>query len=1327
MAEDTVQTPDETPVTPIKRRRWLRRSAWIVGGTTVVLALIIFVLPSPLAQYLVGSQLNALGIQHEGLGTVDIDLRNRQFSAGPIEIRGDDGKPAKLGAVEATYSITNLFKRRAFVETFTLTGVDIHVTRLADGSFKVNGIRPDVDPDSPDNPDANADPFGYGVNTFVFANSNLILEDVGGGRLTLALHRLELADFRSWEPESAGRYDLNATLNGMKILAKGDATPFAKTIAVNGALAFDSLTLDGIAAFVGPVGLARQAGSHAMDIRHAVTLSPDGALMVKFDGSALTKNADLATDLGDTIIIAAIENTFDAEITLSADNVIDIGGEMSMQLRDLAVAGADGARVLLPEGGLTLSDMNLRKYATLREGEPEAVPAAETPAAGNAKPLTLVQLALRALTALGQEVLRYKLEGSATVAASASGAEATQPDGSRVALGKGEAKVGVIQAASLGQFWTLKAPLSASLARIESTTANGNAKIGHLTVDIGMLEGRTDFVDRSLAFDLALKLTELAAKQADGSASLSALAIQSNRVAFSGRVGAETLETALTLKADGLAAAKGGSSPSKAQIASMTLALDQLAYDNGVATAKLDGRLNITKAGAESGGAAINAASFGAAMRGFVATLQPSFSVSGGVNLSGSKIEAKEAKSGLLATLGLLEARTDELRFSETGIAFPGAIRLVDAKAKVDGATALSTSLASLNVSGLSVAIPKNGPAAISATSIDFKDAEAQATGETIGAASLGGVQAKNLSLEQPDDGVPSLKAGSIRFDNAKAQLDGAIKGNASFVGIETSGLAFAANGIGGQSISAASLKLMDATAQIEGDRPIIASLGDFDLADIMVTMQTAGLPAITVASAQMSNIKSDVTGETPLSASLGGIDASGLALEQGADDSMSVGVEAVQLTDAAAKLTGATPVEAILRSVTVAGFKLLQPLSGAPSVAIDTVLVDGLDGSATTAFFAKGDAKTSGGESADLGPSIRLGQLAIAPGGHFAISDASAGETLRLALEVKRFNVGPVDTSAPTNASNIDVELAVADKATLMVKGTAAPLAKNPTLELAADLSDFPLPLISPIVTKFTGLTVESGGLNVQAKGKTTDGALSGNADVRLAEFYVGEPTPETAAAFNKTFGVSPSFAVGLLKDGDGVITLTLPISGTSTEPSVDYGDVISKAIGGALASLFPSGAVKGEAGFGIESIPFDPGVPTLNAAGLEVVDKIAQVLTTKSDIRLRVCGKAARADLLSIRGLTATSTAPATPTTLQGATPSQAAQAEPLAQMLATTEVEATDPEAAALIALAQERASAVHTRLTIKGVAAKRIGDCRTSYSVTGTAPPRAEIQL
>ena len=61
------------------------------------------------------------------------------------------------------------------------------------------------------------------------------------------------------------------------------------------------------------------------------------------------------------------------------------------------------------------------------------------------------------------------------------------------------------------------------------------------------------------------------------------------------------------------------------------------------------------------------------------------------------------------------------------------------------------------------------------------------------------------------------------------------------------------------------------------------------------------------------------------------------------------------------------------------------------------------------------------------------------------------------------------------------------------------------------------------------------------------------------------------------RTIGIQADTAVGLLKDAEGRIELTIPVSGTVDAPEADVGDAVNRAVVGVLAAVFPPNGARG------------------------------------------------------------------------------------------------------------------------------------------------------
>jgi hypothetical protein len=132
-----------------------------------------------------------------------------------------------------------------------------------------------------------------------------------------------------------------------------------------------------------------------------------------------------------------------------------------------------------------------------------------------------------------------------------------------------------------------------------------------------------------------------------------------------------------------------------------------------------------------------------------------------------------------------------------------------------------------------------------------------------------------------------------------------------------------------------------------------------------------------------------------------------------------------------------------------------------------------------------------------------------------------------------------------------------------------------------------------------------------------------------------LGDLSPEDAKKIADQVGMPIQTAIGLLQDSDKVINLKLPVKGTISEPEVDVSDAVQKAVGGALTSLFPPTAIasmlisasKGGATFA--PVPFKTGTATLDAAGISMAKNLAQLLSKRPKLSLRVCGRATLGDV--------------------------------------------------------------------------------------------------
>jgi hypothetical protein len=983
---------------------------------------------------------------------VVVDLWNSGVRVGPMALAAGEAAPARIGTVDLRYSFADLLRRRALVESLTLEGIDLHARRRDDGSIAINGIAPpaggDEQPPAEPAGDADAQPlFGYGLQSLELVDSRLVFEDVTGGTLTVALDRFVLEDFTSWEPQAPGRLTLEGAVNDMPLAFTGTSTPFATPIVVELEGGLTDATLDKVAAFTGPTGLERQAGTLATDGRHAYRIDADGAIDGTSEGTVVVTAVDVATPEDDTLTAARVELAYDLAPSVAVDDTIDLAGGLRVELAEVAAATAAGEQVAFEGGRIGLADLALTKHAELRAGAEDAAgpaPAASGPA------VSLLEALVEAVIAAGREILRHDVEGRASPSLALddvelrSGAQVVRADALSFAASG-------LNARGTADTWSLATPLALT---VHAVALDGDVAgtVGGVALNIDALEAETDLENARVAFDVDLGVDEAALTTADGiEAGLARLDLGSDAFTVSGWPGRGRAEGPLALSVGGLrGATTTGATPAEVEAESLDVTLAELR--------------------------AVNAGGIEATARGRV--------TAGGTS------------------------------------------------ARLAGATPLTVDLGAL----------------------DVEVAEAVAA-------------ADRQSL-----------AGTV-------------------------------------------------------------ALGD-------LTVETAGEPAQRVVVAE--------------------IRAAGIA----ADPAAAVAVERVNVAGLDAEIA------------------LVPPAAGtAPAP-------DASGGAAAGPAAAEG----AGGGAA---PAVRLGTLSVAPGAQVHLTDERGGEAVRLRFDIERFEAGPLDTGAPTTPTALALEAGVEDSGRITLDGSVTPLASPPDGDVRLSVEGFPLPLVSAYATEFAGVTIESGDLGLNVDAAAAAGNLAGQLGLAVGDLFLGEPSADTAARFEQDFGVPLDFAVGLLKNDEGVIDFDLPLSGTVEAPVVDYGPVVAEAISGAAASLLPTNWFGEGGSIAVEPVPFAAGSAALADDGTAVADGVAAMLASKATLAIRVCGKGARADLAALRGLDPAAGEPLEP-------PSEA--------------------EIERVLELALDRGRAVRGYLVERhGIAAERIRDCRTTYSFDSDAPPRADFQL
>ncbi len=819
---ETEQTGEPSPPAASWRRRLAIRLGIGAGTFLVLFVLVVFVLPTPVARYVIDSQLESLGIQHEGMDTVDIDLWNSRVRAGPVTFRSGAAQDGQIGETGFDYSFGELFKGHAFVRTFYLRGVDLYIARLNDGAIEINGINlrdlaageEKTAAAAPFEEQEEKDGFGFGGENFEFSDSRLVFEDLSGGVLAIDIQRMTLERVRSWTPDEPTTFALQGRLNDIDLTLDGTIVPLGDPIVATLNTRVQGITLDRIARFIGPTGLLRQDGTVSTEVHYDYSFYSDGRIEGAVDGTYHFDGFAIATETGETVTLDGATLKVDLKQSLLTDGSATAAGQMNLEGSKLAFANAAGDALEVGTIDLAVDSLDMEKGIERREsllvdGSAVAAMAETTP--------SIVELMIGWARELGRNVLTYHLsiDGEPSLALK----DGLVKLGARNGLAARELRfeaanveLGEVTSKTLNAGMTAQGALDLLISGLRLTRQDGSAEAGLAEVQAGSrnIDFNITRQETALAFDLAVNLKDLAARDDQGAAldfgsfslvtdsfriaetaemeeaggpltlglegfsatlpgedatlalSNESLALNLSTFTLTGKQG-EAARVAGSLELTGLALERDGETPLTVSLAATRSELQDVSVAPLNTAAAVEGGLATSlsrialAAGAGADAFALSLDSLENRMAGLKAAgfdkAVPSVSLANETSLAG--LTARLPLPGgetLETTVASLQAPLSELGYSAAGVLAKGGLEVTGITAQTASETPQSLELAGLSITGL--------------------DAES-ARGAAAERIALGLLNAK-LALPLPGMGGPgaAVTASPVEGESAAAQAE---------------------------------------------------------------------------------------------------------------------------------------------------------------------------------------------------------------------------------------------------------------------------------------------------------------------------------------------------------------------------------------------------------------------------------------------------------------------------------------------------------------------------------------------------------------------------
>ena len=210
--------------------------------------------------------------------------------------------------------------------------------------------------------------------------------------------------------------------------------------------------------------------------------------------------------------------------------------------------------------------------------------------------------------------------------------------------------------------------------------------------------------------------------------------------------------------------------------------------------------------------------------------------------------------------------------------------------------------------------------------------------------------------------------------------------------------------------------------------------------------------------------------------------------------------------------------------------------------------------------------------------------------------------------------------SSAPGSRAQLQFNAAIADYGDARIEGTMNPFKPAYATDVRMNFRNVDLSQLTPYVVRFAGYRVTAGTLSMDLRYQVKESRLVGDNRFVLNKVKLGEKVDSPTA-----MDLPLKLALSLLEDENGLINIGVPVTGDLQNPQFSFGAVARRAIGNvlrnivtapfrALASLF------GGSGEKLDQIDFDAGSADLAPPEQQKLDKLAQALAKRPNVKLLV-----------------------------------------------------------------------------------------------------------
>lgn len=252
--------------------------------------------------------------------------------------------------------------------------------------------------------------------------------------------------------------------------------------------------------------------------------------------------------------------------------------------------------------------------------------------------------------------------------------------------------------------------------------------------------------------------------------------------------------------------------------------------------------------------------------------------------------------------------------------------------------------------------------------------------------------------------------------------------------------------------------------------------------------------------------------------------------------------------------------------------------------------------------------------------------------------------------IQLKELTISQLDSQKPTQKSPYQLTVLLDEFSKFASKGKITPLAPKHFIEAKTTIDGMSLVELSPFAESNVGYHIASGQLSAELDTKLSNNQINAKNELHLHKLKLESLNNEQAKSLQKNFPIPLETGLSLLQDKNDNIDLSLPIKGDINSPDFDINDVISIALGKAMAgatrtyllmALQPFGAIamateyaiNQSSAINLQPVSFKPGSSHLQADMQAYLQKIHKMTAERSGIQIKLCGGVSEADRFALK----------------------------------------------------------------------------------------------